>query len=411
MAGRLKWMGVAAGTAVLGAAPFAAQAGFGGSAGEGSRPMVQLPPAAPVASGGVAKVSAPAAAASLTVTVGGYTYDWTALQTAIDADSEVPNGYFIVGNASDPTYLFSYEKGSFGIDRVTPLASASKWFAGALGMRMAQAGIVTLEDSMKPPLAFWTSTGTKKDVKLKHTLSMTSGFNASPLVGGCQLLPAMTLYNCAKSIHDLRYDSLRPGNAPGAQYSYGPHGIQVGAAYLEAKDVSIQPGTSPARQRNFHELFAQHVTTPLGMTSTTWYDPIGSAPTNPWVAGGAYSTPRDYPKLLRAFLGGSFITDMTAFTQQRTAGLPRVFVPAGAANWEYALGSFVECDTPAGCATSKINSSPGAYGWTGWIDRDTGYYALIATQIATGGDRKGVELEQVMQDLIEAAIATRAPVP
>ncbi len=410
MAGRKRLMWISAGTAVVGVAAFAAQTNFGASEGGDGRYMVQLPPAPAVAKAPSSALAAPAPT-SLTTTVGGYSYDWTALQAAIDADTEVPNGYFIVGNASDPVYLFAYEKGSFGIDRVTPLASASKWFAGALGMRMAQAGIVTLEDPMRPPLAFWTTTGTKKDVKLKHTLSMTSGFNASPLVGGCQLLPAMTLYNCAKSIHDLRYDSLRPGNAPGAQYSYGPHGIQVAGAYLEAKDTSIAPGTSPARQRNFHELFAQHVTTPLGMTSTTWYDPAGSAPTNPWVAGGAYSTPRDYAKLLRAFLGGSFITDMTTFTQQRTAGLPRVFVPAGAVNWEYALGSFVECDTPAACATSKINSSPGAYGWTGWIDRDTGYYALVATQIATGGDRKGVELEQVMQDLIEDAIANRTPVP
>ena len=71
------------------------------------------------------------------------------------------------------------------------------------------------------------------------------------------------------------------------------------------------------------------------MSSTTWYDPYPPAtvPTNPWVAGGAFSTPRDYAKLLRAFLGGSFITDMTTFTQQRTAGLPRVFVPASAASW------------------------------------------------------------------------------
>jgi CubicO group peptidase (beta-lactamase class C family) len=403
-------MWIAAGAAVVGVAAFAAQTNFGASEGGEGQYMVQLPPAPAAAKAPSSELAAPAPA-SLTTTVGGYNYDWTALQAAIDADTEVPNGYFIVGNATDPDYLFAYEKGSFGIDRVTPLASASKWFAGALGMRMAQAGIVTLEDPMRPPLAFWTTTGTKKDVKFKHTLSMTSGFNASPLVGGCQLLPAMTLYNCAKSIHDLRYDSLRPGNAPGAQYSYGPHGIQVAAAYLEAKDTSIQPGTSPARERNFHELFAQHVTTPLGMTSTTWYDPSGSAPTNPWVAGGAFSTPRDYAKLLRAFLGGSFITDMTTFTQQRTAGLPRVFVPAGAVNWEYALGSFVECDTPAACASSKINSSPGAYGWTGWIDRDTGYYALVATQIATGGDRKGVELEQVMQNLIEGAIANRTPAP
>lgn len=401
------WLGACA---AAGAIAFAAQARFGESGAGAARPMVQLPPTAPAAKAAPAAVPA-LAPASLSTTVGGYTYDWTALQAAIDADSEVANGYFIVGNATDPTYLFAYEKGSFGIDRVTPLASASKWFAGTLAMRMAQAGIVTLEDPMRPPLAFWTTTGTKKDVKLKHTLSMTSGFNASPLVGGCQLLPAYGLYNCAKSIHDLRYDILRPGNAPGAQYSYGPHGIQVAAAYLEAKDTSIQPGTSPARERNFHELFSQHVTVPLGMTSTTWYDPAGSPPTNPWVAGGAFSTPRDYAKLLRALLGGSFITDMTTFTQQRTAGLPRVFVPAGAVNWEYALGSFVECATSAACATSKVNSSPGAYGWTGWIDRETGYYGLIATEISSGGDRKGVELEQEMQGLIKTAIANRTPSP
>ena len=48
---------------------------------------------------------------------------------------------------------------------------------------------------------------------------------------------------------------------------------------------------------------------------------------------------------------------------------------------------------------------------TGWIDRETGYYALIATEISSGGDRKGVELEQVMQDLIEDAIANRTPAP
>jgi CubicO group peptidase (beta-lactamase class C family) len=292
----------------------AAQAQYGGSGSDTDGLLVQLASATLPSASAIAAPLASAALMSTSTTVGGYIYDWTDLQAAIDADTEVDNGYFIIGNAIDPDYLFAYEKGSFDIDRVTPLASASKWFAGTLAMRMVEAGIVTLDDLMHPPLAFWTTFGTKKDVKLKHTLSMTSGFNAGPLVGGCQLLPAMTLYNCAKSIHDLRYDSLRPGNAPGAQYSYGPHGLQIGAAYLEAKDTSIEPGSTPARQRNIHELFSHHVTDPLGMSNTTWYDPSGSAPTNPWIAGGAYSTPRDYAKLLRALLGGSFITDMTTFT-------------------------------------------------------------------------------------------------
>lgn len=246
MVERKTWAWLAAGAAVIGAGAFAQGVVNGGNSGE-ARFMVQLPSAATTAAKDAVTASGALSPASLT-TVGGYIYDWTALQAAIDADTEVANGYFIVGNATDPSYLFAYEKGSFGIDRVTPLASASKWFAGTLAMRMAQAGIVTLDDPMRPPLAFWTTTGTKKDVKLKHALSMTSGFNGSPLVGGCQLSPALVLYNCAKNIHDLRYDILRPGNAPGAQFSYGPHGMQVAAAYLEEKDVSIHPGTAPARQ-------------------------------------------------------------------------------------------------------------------------------------------------------------------
>src|SRR3546814_8197989 len=86
--------------------------------------MVQLPPA-PSAAKATASAASALATASLTTTVGGYTYDWTALKAAIVADTEVASGYFIVGNASDPTYLLEFDKGSFGIARVTPLASAS----------------------------------------------------------------------------------------------------------------------------------------------------------------------------------------------------------------------------------------------------------------------------------------------
>ncbi len=108
MAGRMKWMWLVAGAAMVGAAAFAAQGGFVGNGGGEERPMVQLPPAAPAAKASTSAASAPAAA-SLSATVGGYTYDRTALQAAIDADTEVDNGYFIVGNASDPDYLFAYE--------------------------------------------------------------------------------------------------------------------------------------------------------------------------------------------------------------------------------------------------------------------------------------------------------------
>src|SRR3546814_6473023 len=91
MAGRTKWMWLAAGAAMVGAAAFAAQGGFGGDVGGEARPIVQLPPAAPAAKASTSVASAHAAA-SLSTTVGGYNYDWTALQAGIDADTEVDNG-------------------------------------------------------------------------------------------------------------------------------------------------------------------------------------------------------------------------------------------------------------------------------------------------------------------------------
>src|SRR3546814_15784467 len=61
MAGRTKWMWLAAGAAMVGAAAFAAQGGFGGGDGGEARPMVQLPPAAPVAKVSTSVASAAAA--------------------------------------------------------------------------------------------------------------------------------------------------------------------------------------------------------------------------------------------------------------------------------------------------------------------------------------------------------------
>src|SRR3546814_20100787 len=60
MAGRTKWMWLAAGEAMVGAAAYAAQGGFGGGDGGAERPMVQLPPEAHVEEGTTSVVLAAA---------------------------------------------------------------------------------------------------------------------------------------------------------------------------------------------------------------------------------------------------------------------------------------------------------------------------------------------------------------
>ena len=77
------WLGACV---AAGAIAFAAQARFGEGGADGARPMVQLPPSAPATK--AAPSATPALApASLSTTVGGYTYDWTALQKVVDGMS------------------------------------------------------------------------------------------------------------------------------------------------------------------------------------------------------------------------------------------------------------------------------------------------------------------------------------
>jgi hypothetical protein len=47
----------------------------------------------------------------------------------------------------------------------------------------------------------------------------------------------------------------------------------------------------------------------------------------------------------------------------------------------YGLGSWVMCEAPAsGC---PLVTSPGAFGFTPWLDREAGYYAILAMELTT----------------------------
>ena len=351
--------------------------------------------------------------ASAANAVGGY--DWSQVEAAIQGSS-VRNLSFTVGDANGP--LYSTTKGTPVGNTPSDLASASKWLVGILAMRMVQAGVVSLDDHPQKYLTFASSdpSDPRSGATLGQLLSLQGGFNTNPAYGGCvQLTVGITLQDCARTIYQTKIDySAIPNaatlglpyaqSAPGTLYSYGPYHLHVAAAMLEK-----------AGGRPFPQLFRDYVTTPLGLTQTRYVvltEPTNlitssssssTDPTNPWVAGGAESTVADYAKLLRAMLGNSFITDMDEFTRPRTLGVPRGYVPPAGATWEYALGSWVECTgsqvgNPArtDCA-AKVNSSQGAYGWLGWIDRSTGYYALIAAHTLTESSATSVVLEQRLQ--------------
>ena len=74
-------------------------------------------------------------------------------------------------------------------------------------------------------------------------------------------------------------------------------------------------------------------------------------------------------------------------------------------NFHYGLAAWLECPPPAtNCA---VLSSPGAFGFTPWFDRDSGYYAILGMEVTesqSGVVAFAVNLAQDLKPLIRSAL-------
>jgi hypothetical protein len=128
-------------------------------------------------------------------------------------------------------------------------------------------------------------------------------------------------------------------------------------------------------------------------------------------------TPNEYAKLLlvnagRGTFGTTVIGNAALYDEQGKEPFPDVTIgltPVGALGlpFRYGLGAWLECATPAtGCA---VISSPGAFGFTPWVDREAGYAAMLVTQEMRSSAESGVvgfsvSLEQALQPLLRTAV-------
>ena len=65
------------------------------------------------------------------------------------------------------------------------------------------------------------------------------------------------------------------------------------------------------------------------------------------------------------------------------------------------------CGCPPPAANCAVLSSPGAFGFTPWVDRDGGYYAIIAMEVSeadSGIAAFSVQLAQDLKPLIRDAL-------
>lgn len=252
--------------------------------------------------------------------------------------------------------------GEYDPSTVIPIASASKWLSAATVMTLVDEGEIELE---KPISAYIPAfgAGDKAQITTRHLLSHTSGMNSSHVLPGAFLV---TPRGCAGLIAKENLVSK-----PGEHFAYGGWSMQVAAGIAE-----IKTGQS------WQKLFAERITKPLGMDDTS-FGKEGGLNRNPMAAGGAFSNLRDYGKFMRMLSAGGKTESgrqllseeaIEAILSQQTGGAaPKNGFDKLMASFRedhdlYGLGCWIDRVDEDGRVLAA--SSPGAFGFTPWIDRE-----------------------------------------
>ena len=322
--------------------------------------------------------------------------DFTAVDRAIDA-APVADMAIMIGDSSGVIHV--YEKGSFSTGATIRIASATKLITGVAIWRLIEAGELELSTRPATLISFWNDPGSdlRGVVTLEQLMSFTSGFNERPTGGGCPGDGALTLDQCVQEIYDDRLDT-----EPGRFFAYGPEHMQIAA--LMARE---------ATGADLKDFMRTDIFDPLGVSDATQFP--ANAGANVRYSGSLNSTADDYACFLTALLRGDLVNDIDAFLTDRTSmALFDYRIPAITENnldWHYGFSFWKECDLVSYtdlCDAERIISSPGAFGFTPWVDFENSYWAIIAMDEnltpSFRPSRVSVSLEQQVQPLIETAM-------
>jgi len=322
---------------------------------------------------------------------------WTAVESAVTASVQANSIPGLTLSVYDRTGRQVYVRtwGDAAPSRRIAIASASKLVSGVVLLRLVDQGLLTL-DSTTGAVLGWT--GPQAAITLRELLSFTSGLQPDP---DCTNNALVTLAACVDTISQL--PMVAP---PATRFDYGSGHLHVAARMAE-----VITGQS------WDAIVQAQLRTPLGLPAEFRYytypqQSLGLQ--NPLIAGGLRASADEYARLLgvvfqKGLLDGQRLVSAALFDEQAREPYPNVVIGASPAQqagypFRYGLTAWLECTTPATGCTSL--DSAGSFGFTPWIDRSAGYYAILGMELAPGsGTQIGIPLEQQIKPLVAQAIA------
>jgi uncharacterized protein (TIGR03437 family) len=240
-----------------------------------------------------------------------------------------------------------------GTPEVLPIASASKWLAGATILRLVDAGYIGLDDPVSMYLPYFRDE--KAGITIRQLLTHTSGLSGDY---PCMSHRDIPMDDCVQQI------AARPMLLnPGTDFSYGDVSLQVIARVAE-----VVTGL------RWNEIFRSRIAEPMGLENTSYEN--GSEVQNPSVAGGAVSTIDEYLLFLRMIRNGG-VSAGTRILSRRAVDLMLADQTAGAIIRSTPYSAYeiwlegMEDGLPNG------NSSQGGYGVSPYYDRERDLIFLL----------------------------------
>lgn len=341
--------------------------------------------------------------------------DFSAVDAAIEAylTDEGLEGATIAIVHRDHGVLHKRGYGSFDVDRVMLLASASKMMTAGVLIHLDDAGQLDLDAPITDVLTDWGDY--KADITTAQLLSNSSGM---PGLGDgalytpylCQFIDGGSLTACAEAIFTADDDA--ESVAPDTQFRYGGAQWQLAGGIAEV-----------ASGESWEDLIDSVYAEPCGLENTGYTNHFSRASSsdafsypsfmdgdvndlpdtdNPNMEGGGYSNASDYAKLLMMHLndgmcGDTQVMSAEGITRSRTDRLgPAYGGTTGAPGIDgYGMGWWVDTGR-TGWATD-----PGAYGTVPWIDSEAGYAAVILLE---SDNQTGFQLMVEVRDMVHDAI-------
>ena len=266
-------------------------------------------------------------------------------------------------------------RGTLTFDTRMPIASGTKLISGLVALRLLETGALAADDTTGGRLGWG---GPEGAVRFDQLHAFNSGLPADP---PCLSELATRLQDCAAAIGAEGLDT-----APGTVFTYGGGHQAVAGAMMER-----------ATGQTWAELFQAELAAPLGLDDpelryVTWPQrALGER--NPLVAGGLLATADEVAAALQLVLRGGELGGAQLLSAPQ---LDRLFVDAFpeatigysplaelGAPYRYGFASWLLCAPSA--APCPVIASPGAFGFTPWLDRDRGYAAILVMDAGEAG--------------------------